>query len=82
MNRQEVINHITPIIKESKYKISKTYTKSKYLMQFHIISDEKEVSIGTIKKINKKISNCRFFDKYVASFSIIGDELVLQLMKR
>ena len=82
MNRQEVINHITPIIKDSGYKISKTYTKSKYLMQFHIISDEEEVRIDTIKELTEKISKCRFFDKYVASFSIIGEELVLQLMKR
>lgn len=82
MKRQEVIDHITPIVKGSGYKISKTYTKSKYLMQFHIVSDEEIISINTINKITEKISNCRFFDKYIASFRIMGEELVLQIREK
>ena len=82
MNRREVITHITPIIKGSGYKVSKTYTKSKRLMQFHVTSDKESINVDAISKLNEKIGECNFFNGYIASFNIIDEELVLQIREK
>lgn len=82
MKRKEIIINIKPIIQKNDFKITKTYTKSKYVIEFYIAPKNDDWNINKLGKLKRELETNHFFNQYIIGIRNLENEIMLEISEK